>query len=85
MDSGLISKVEKAHRYAEERDRFTFSELTVHVRGDNDAHDVALRDGAWSCGCEYFSHHRVCAHSMALERLLDGMVPISSPAVPSAS
>lgn len=85
MDSGLIGKVEKAHRYAEERDRFTFDALKVHVRGDNDAHDVTLQDGQWNCGCEYFSHHRVCAHSMALERLLDGMVPISSPAVPTAS
>ncbi|MFN8639302.1 MAG: hypothetical protein U0360_07560 [Dehalococcoidia bacterium] len=80
MDSGLIGKVEKAHRYAAERDRFTFSALTVHVRGDNDAHDVTLQDGAWNCGCEFFSHHRVCAHSMAIERLLDGMVPIASPA-----
>ena len=80
MDSGLIGKVEKAHQYAGERDRFTYSELTVHVRGDNDAHDVSLREGAWNCGCEYFAHHRVCAHSMAIERLLDGMVPIAAPA-----
>ncbi len=80
MDSGLIGKVEKAHRYAEERDRFTFSALTAHVRGDNDAHDVTLQDGVWHCGCEFFAHHKVCAHSMAIERLLDGMVPIASPA-----
>lgn len=80
MDSGLIGKVEKAHRYAAERDRFAFTELSVNVRGDNDAHTVTLQDGAWSCGCEYFGRHAVCAHSMALERLLDGMVPIASPA-----
>ncbi len=80
MDSGLIGKVEKAHRYAAERDRFVFSALTVDVRGDNDAHTVTLRDGAWACGCEYFARHAVCAHSMAIERLLDGMVPIATAA-----
>jgi hypothetical protein len=72
--------VEKAHRYATERDRFAISQLAVNVRGDNDAHTVTLHDGVWSCGCEYFAHHRVCAHSMAIERLLEGMVPIAVPA-----
>ena len=80
MDSGLIGKVEKAHRYATERDRFTFSQLSVNVRGDNDAHTVTLQDGSWRCGCEYFNRHSVCAHSMAIERLLEGMVPIAVPA-----
>jgi hypothetical protein len=75
MDSGLIGKVEKAHRYALERDRFTFQTMTVTVRGDNDAHDVTLQDGEWRCGCEFFDHHHVCAHSMAIEHLLEGMVP----------
>ena len=80
MDSGLIGKVEKAHRYATEHDRFTFTQVTVNVRGDNDAHTVTFDDGAWRCGCEYFAHHSVCAHSMAIERLLEGMVPIALPA-----
>ena len=80
MDSGLIGKVEKAHRYAAERERFSFTSLAVTVRGDNDEHVVTLQDGAWTCGCEYFGRHAVCAHSMSLERLLDGMVPIASPA-----
>ena len=75
MDSGLIGKVEKAHRYATERDRFDFDALTVTVRGDNDAHQVTLEDGKWRCGCEFFARHQVCAHSMALEHLLEGMVP----------
>ena len=79
MDSGLIGKVEKSHRYALERDRFTFEDLTVTVRGDNDTHDVTLRHGEWHCGCEFFAHHEVCAHSMALEHLLEGMVPTGVP------
>lgn len=80
MDSGLIGKVEKAHRYAGERERFSFDALRVEVRGDNDSHTVTLQDGAWSCGCDFFSHHHVCAHSMALERMLEGMVPVGTPA-----
>lgn len=75
MHSGMIGKVEKAHRYAEQRDRFSVTEFAVSVRGDNDEHVVTLRDGAWACGCDFFHHNATCAHSMALELILDGMLP----------
>ena len=75
MHSGMIGKVEKAHRYSEQRDRFSVTECAVSVRGDNDEHVVTLRDGAWACGCEFFHHNATCAHSMALELILEGMLP----------
>ena len=34
-----------------------------------------LDDGRWSCGCDFFSHNGACAHTMALELLLQGMLP----------
>ena len=45
------------------------------MRGNNDAHRVRLEDGRWSCSCDFFSHNATCAHTMALEILLEGMLP----------
>ena len=35
MDYGLIGKIEKAKRYAEERERIQFSSFTARIKGDN--------------------------------------------------
>jgi hypothetical protein len=78
MNSGLIGKVEKAHRYAEERQRFEFTGLQVQVHGDNSDHSVTLDEGKWRCNCDYFEHHDECAHTMALEIMLDRMLPHSA-------
>jgi uncharacterized protein YxjI len=75
MHSGMIGKIEKAHRYAQERERFEFHELAVTVHGNNGDHEVVLRDGRWQCACDFFEHNGACAHTMALEVMLDGMVP----------
>jgi len=77
----MIGKIEKAHRYAEERDRFTFEALEVRVRGDNAEHTVTLASGAWRCSCDFFGHNGACAHSMATERLLAGMAPLAEAAL----
>jgi hypothetical protein len=75
LNSSLIGKIEKAKRYAKEPRRFHFTSLTVQVEGDNDAHDVTLQNGRWSCPCDFFAGWGVCSHTMAIERLLDGMLP----------
>jgi hypothetical protein len=75
LNSSLIGKIEKAKRYAKERDRFTFTGLSVQVAGDNGAHEVVLRDGRWFCACDFFAGWGVCSHTMAIERMLDGMLP----------
>ena len=85
MNSSLIGKIEKAHRYAQERDRFSFSELRVVVRGDNDAHEVSLSNGRWHCPCDFFAGWATCSHTMAVEHLLEGMVPEGSMATAGAS
>ncbi len=75
MQSSLISKVEKAKVYAGERHRVQIDGLHVSFHGENSDHEVAIRDGRWSCNCDFFESWQVCSHTMALERILDGMVP----------
>ncbi|HWO93963.1 MAG TPA: hypothetical protein VNL92_04300 [Dehalococcoidia bacterium] len=76
MNSSLIGKIEKAKRYAtSERHRIRVEELRVTFDGVNDVHEVILRDAAWQCSCEFFAMWRVCAHTMALERILEDMLP----------
>lgn len=82
MKSDLIGKIEKARRYAQERDRITFTGLNVTFRGENDIHNVAFADGRWSCTCDFFARWGTCSHTMALERVLEGMLPEGATASP---
>jgi hypothetical protein len=75
MHSSLISKVEKARRYAGERHRMEVHDLHVTFHGENNDHEVAVVDGQWACNCDFFGSWSVCSHTMALERVLQGMVP----------
>jgi hypothetical protein len=74
MDSGMIGKILKAKQYAQERDRIEFTQFTVTVHGENDDHQVTYDKGRWQCECSYFHSHGVCSHTMALERVLEGMI-----------
>lgn len=76
MDYGLIGKIEKAKRYAGEKERFHFSNFSVAVKGDNNTHYVSYNDGEWKCDCEFFSMRGRCVHTMALENMLDGMIKV---------
>jgi hypothetical protein len=77
VNSSLIGKIEKAKRYAEERERMQFSSLSVHFHGENDDHEVSFADEKWTCSCEFFEGHGACAHTMALEHVLENMLPIT--------
>jgi len=74
MDSGMIGKVEKAKRYAEDRHRFLFNQFDVKFHGDNSEHHVSYDGGVFNCDCEFFITHKRCGHSMALEILLKDMI-----------
>ena len=78
MHSSLIGKIEKARRYAEERDRAQFSSFAVDFRGGHNQHQVTYKDDTWSCSCQFFLAHGVCSHTMALERILEGMLPAAA-------
>ena len=69
MYSSLISKIEKAKRYADEPDRITFESLAVRFRGDNGTHRVSLKGDDWSCECDHFHTSGLCAHVMTMQRL----------------
>jgi hypothetical protein len=75
MQSSLIGKIEKAKFYAQEKDRVTFSEFSVKFRGENDTYDISYRDDKWHCSCHFFSNWGTCSHTMALEKILENMLP----------
>ena len=75
MQSSLIGKVEKAKRYAQEKDRISFNELQVRFRGENDNHITSYGCGKWQCSCDFFTSWGRCCHTMALERILSEMLP----------
>jgi len=75
MDYGMIGKIEKAKRYAQETDRITFSEFSVKFRGEHDTYITSLKDGKWQCTCSFFPNWKMCSHTMAMEKILGNMVP----------
>jgi hypothetical protein len=79
MDYGMIGKIEKAKRYAQEPNRFQFDQFSLTFRGDNNNHQVRFDQGKWQCDCDFFHLRGVCCHSMALERILEPMLTIPSP------
>jgi hypothetical protein len=77
MNSSMIGKIEKAHRYAREPERVSITEFTASFRGSHDDYTIALKDGHWQCSCHTFESHVVgtCAHVMALQQMLGPMLP----------
>jgi hypothetical protein len=69
MNSSLISKIEKAKRYAAEPDRVHFEALDVSFRGDNGTHKIRLSGDERNCECDHFQVHGLCTHVMTLQRL----------------
>lgn len=75
MDNGMIRKYEKAKIYAEQRERMQVQDLKVQFDGRNNPHTVEFHDGVWHCDCEFFVGRDRCSHTMALELVLDQMLP----------
>ncbi len=75
MQSSIIGKIEKAKRYAQEKERITFSDLSVNFRGETADSSVNSNNGKWRCTCRVFSQWGLCRHTMALEQILKDMLP----------
>ena len=75
MQSSLTSKIEKARRYAQEKDRATFTEFKVSFRGEHNNYTISYKDEKWHCSCRFFSRQTVCSHTMALQLILAEMLP----------
>jgi hypothetical protein len=79
MDYGMIGKIQKAKRYAEERDRIHFHSFSVMFDGENNPHTVSFDSGKWDCDCDFFRTRGRCSHTMALEIVLEKMIPVAEP------
>ena len=79
MDYGMIGKIEKAKRYAQERTRIHLENMRVTFEGANNPHTVTYDNGVWHCDCDFFQTRSRCSHTMALEMILEGMVPEQEP------
>jgi hypothetical protein len=78
LDSGMANKIYKARQYADEPERIHIQAMNVQFDGVNSNHSVGFNNGEWSCDCNYFSSHRVCSHTMAMERVLGVMLPANA-------
>jgi hypothetical protein len=76
MHSSLIGKIQKAKQYAAEPQRVEFDRFSASFQGDNDYHRVSYSAGVWHCTCQFFAGWGICAHTMALERMLEPMIPV---------
>jgi hypothetical protein len=74
MDYGMIGKIEKAKRYAQERQRIHLENMQVTFEGDNNPHTVTFEKGEWRCDCDFFKSRSRCSHTIALEMILEGIV-----------
>jgi hypothetical protein len=74
MNSSMISKIEKARRYATELDRVKITGLQADFEGQHRTHKVEFKEGEWHCSCDFFARYGTCSHSMAMERILGEMI-----------
>ncbi len=78
------SRIIKAKQYFDERDeRIQIESFVCRFTGEHSNHLIQYVEQNWNCDCEEFALTRVCAHVMAIEKMLGAGV---SPALlPKAS
>jgi hypothetical protein len=78
----VVSDVEKAKAYAEElENRITFHSFNANFKGGHNEYTINYDNGVWNCDNPYFASRGVCSNTMAMERILKGMVtPLTMPA-----
>lgn len=78
MQSTIVTKAEKAHRYAQERDRLQVRALEATFEAGGGTHVIRLGADGWSCDCEFHGQYGVCPHTEAASRMLDTHLPESA-------
>jgi hypothetical protein len=78
----VVSDVEKAKAYAEDMEqRIQFLAFNANFRGGHNDYTINYEHGEWQCDNPYFISRGICSNTMAMERLLKGMVqPLMMPA-----
>jgi hypothetical protein len=71
MQSTIVTKAEKAHRYAQERDRLHISAIEATFEAGGGTHVIRLGERGWTCDCEFAMANGVCPHMEAASRMLD--------------
>lgn len=76
MNSSMIGKIEKAHRYAQEPERVKFGGFAATFKGSHDDYQISFEEGQWKCSCHTFTSHAVgtCSHVMAMQQMLAPML-----------
>jgi len=77
LNSSMIGKIEKAHRYAREPERIRINHLSATFHGSHDDYRLHLENDTWTCTCHTFESHVVgstCAHVMAMQQILTKML-----------
>lgn len=76
MNSGMIGKIDKAHRYAQEPQRMQIATFKARFHGSHDEYDVSLDERGWHCSCHTFEAHVLesCSHVMAAQLILGPML-----------
>lgn len=74
MNSSFIGKIDKAKKYAEERERVSIDSFHATFTGNHNTYQVKFESGAWHCECLFFTTRGVCSHTMALQRILDDVL-----------
>ncbi len=74
MDSAMIGKIMKSKQYAQDPERFEIHDLELLFKGDHTTHKITFHEGKWHCDCDFFQQRGVCAHTMAVERRMEGML-----------
>ena len=70
----IVSDVEKAKRYSGEVDRIRLVSFECSFEGYNKTHRVTYDEGRWTSTASFFAQRGVCSHTMALEKILKGLV-----------
>lgn len=78
MNSSLIGKIEKAHRYEQEPDRVTIQNLKAEFRGEHSNYSLSLENDHWRCTCSFYGGYGTCSHVMAVQRMLTPMLSLES-------
>ena len=83
MPSSIIGKIDKARKYAEEKNRVTITSLKASFQGNHNTYAVGFESGSWHCECRSFLTRGMCSHTMALQRMFDEMLVRSQDPAPA--
>ncbi|MDE2778566.1 MAG: hypothetical protein OXI91_02660 [Chloroflexota bacterium] len=76
MNSSFIGKIDKAKKYAEEKERVRINTFHATFEGNHNTYEVKFESGEWNCQCLFFHTRGVCSHTMALQRILDDVLAV---------